>query len=163
MAYHQDLNALQKLDVATIAVFEEIDEIKIMNQRIAYLTSIYEDVMAERINLYSRKAKRLLAWKDSAYDIYISIHKFTKRDRTSLFGIFEKYLPERAWLKESLFTEIILDSLVGQQCLEDMVVLCVSTEHVVFYPRLSPTEGLYLIYSKPISEIVIQGRVKHIL
>ncbi|KAJ5713927.1 uncharacterized protein N7483_011108 [Penicillium malachiteum] len=40
IAYHRDLNAPQKLDAATIAVFEETEEIKIMNQRITYLTSV---------------------------------------------------------------------------------------------------------------------------
>ncbi|KAJ5714395.1 uncharacterized protein N7483_011576 [Penicillium malachiteum] len=35
-----------------------------------------------------------IAW-NSAYNIYVAGNEFTERDRTLLFGIFEKYLPER--------------------------------------------------------------------
>lgn len=68
IAHHRDLNTPQKLDATTIAAFEETDEIKMINQRIAYLTSVvtgqpqfHNDLVVERTNLYSRKAKRLLA------------------------------------------------------------------------------------------------------
>ncbi len=39
-------------------------------------------------------------------------NEFTERDRTSLFNIY-KYQPERARPRESLFTETLLDSIIG--------------------------------------------------
>jgi hypothetical protein len=167
MAHHRDPNAPKRLDAAAITAFEERDEIKAMNQRIACLTSeiagkpqLHERLAAERAQLYNRKARRLEAWKNdfiqnwwhSAYDEYISGNEFTERDRTSLFNIYKKYLPERARLRESLFTETPLDSVIGQQCLEDMVSLCTSAERVVYYPGLSPKEGRCPICSKPMPE-----------
>ncbi|KAJ5138845.1 uncharacterized protein N7515_003693 [Penicillium bovifimosum] len=139
-----------------------------MNQRIASLTSeiagkpqLHEQLTVERAQLYSRKAKCLEAWKKefiqdwwhSAYDEYISGNEFTERDRTPLFNIYKKYLPERACLRESLFTETSLDSVIGQQCLEDMVALCTSTERVVYYPGLLPEENQCPICSKLMSHV----------
>ncbi|KAJ5389764.1 uncharacterized protein N7496_000832 [Penicillium cataractarum] len=169
MAHHRDPNAPQRLDAAAIQAFEERDDIKTMNQRIAYLTSeiagkpqLHEELAAERTQLYSRKSKCLEVWKKefiqnwwlSAYDEYISGNEFTERDMTSLFNIYKKYLPERARLSESLFAETSLDSFIGQQCLEDMVVLCTSTERVVYYPGLLPEDNRCPICSKLMSQWV---------
>lgn len=127
MSHHRDPNAPQNLDAAAITAFEETNEIKAMNRRIAYLTSeiarmpqLHENLAAERAQLYSRKAKRLHAWKKdfiqnwwhSAYDEYISGSEFAERDRTPLFNIYKKYLSERARLRECLFMETPLDSVI---------------------------------------------------
>lgn len=169
MAHHRDPNAPQRLDAAAIQAFEERDDIKSMNQRIAYLTSriagkpqLHKELAAERTQLYSRKSKCLEFWKKefiqnwwlSAYDEYISGNEFTERDTTSLFSIYKKYLPERARLSESLFMETSLDSFIGQQCLEDMVALCTSTERVVYYPGLSPEDNRCPTCSKFMSQCV---------
>lgn len=167
MAHHRDPNAPQRLDAAAIQVFEERDDIKSMNQRIAYLTSeiagkpqLHKKLAAERTQLYSRKSKLLEAWKKefiqdwwhSAYDEYISGNEFTERDMTCLFNIYKKYLPERARLSQSLFTETSLDSDIGQQCLGDMVALCTSTERVVYYPGLLPEDNRCPTCSKLMSQ-----------
>lgn len=169
IAHHRDPNAPQRLDAAAITAFKERDEIKAMNQRIASLTSeiagkpqLHEQLAIERAQLYSRKAKRLETWKKefiqdwwhSAYDEYISGNEFTERDRTPLFSIYKKYLPERARLRESLFTETSLDSVIGQQCPEDMVALCTSTERVIYYPGRLPEENRCPICSKLMSQYV---------
>lgn len=106
MAHHRDPNTPRRLDAAAITAFEEKDEIKAMNQRIASLTSeisrksqLHEQLAVERAQLYSKKAKCLEAWKKefiqdwwhSAYDEYISENEFTERDRTSLFNIYKWY------------------------------------------------------------------------
>lgn len=169
MAHHRDPNAPQKLDAAAVAAFEESDEIKVINERIAYLTSViagkpqlYKELAIERAKLHNSKSKHLEAWKKdfiqnwwhSAYDEYISGNQFTERDMTSLFNIYKKYLPERARLRESLFTKTSLDSVIGQQCLEDMVALCISTERVVYYPGLLPEDNRCPICSKLMSQCV---------
>lgn len=167
MAHHRDPNAPQRLDAAAITAFEEKDEIKAMNQRIASLTSeisrkpqLHEQLAIERAQLYGKKAKCLEAWKKefiqdwwySAYDEYISGNQFTERDRTPLFDIYKKYIPERARLRENLFAETSLDSAVGQQWLEDMVALCTSTERVVYYPGLSPQDNRCPTCSRLVSQ-----------
>lgn len=167
MAHHRDPNAPQRLDAAAIQAFEERDDIKSMNRRIAYLTSeiagepqLHKELAAERTHLYSRKSKLLETWKKefiqnwwhSAYDEYISGNEFTERDMTCLFNIYKKYLPERARLSQSLFTETSLDSVIGQQCLGDMVALCKSTERVVYYPGLLPEDNRCPICSKLVSQ-----------
>lgn len=145
------------------------DDIKAMNRRIAFLTAqiagkpqLYKQLAVERTQLYNRKAKCLEAWKKtfiqdwwhSVYDEYVSGNEFTERDGTCLFNIYKKYLTERARLRESLFTETSLDSVIGQQCLEDMVALCTSTERVVYYPGLLPEENRCSICSKLMSQYV---------
>ncbi|KAJ5235461.1 uncharacterized protein N7469_004629 [Penicillium citrinum] len=167
MAHHRDPNAPMKLDAASIDAFENTDEIKLINKRIHLLTSqisgqplMHPDLDAERTSLYSKKSKLRLAWKknfiqdwwDSAYDEYVSGNEFTERDCTSLFQIFRKYLPERARLRDSLFTDASLDSNIGRQCLDDMVKLCTSTERVVYYPGLYPVENCCPVCSQPMSE-----------
>ncbi|KAJ5110587.1 hypothetical protein N7532_001122 [Penicillium argentinense] len=124
-----------------------------MNQRISYLTS----VISGEPQLYTWKKGFIQDWWDSAYAKYISGNEFTECDRTSLFNIFKKYLPERAWLRESLFTEAMLDSDVGQPCLDDMAALCTSMESVVYYPGLLPMNNCSPICSKPMSDIEMQG------
>lgn len=169
MAHHRDPNAPRRLDAAAITAFEERDDIKDMNRRIASLTSeiagkpqLHKELTAERAKIYSRKSKSLEAWKKefiqnwwhAAYDEYISGNEFTERDMTSLFNIYQKYLPERARLRESLFTETSLDSVIGRQCLEDMVALCTSTERVVYYPGLLPEDNRCPTCSKLMSQYV---------
>jgi hypothetical protein len=169
MAHHRDPNAPRRLDAAAITKFEERDDIKDMNREIASLTSeiagepeLHKELTAERAKIYSRKSKCLEAWKKefiqnwwhAAYEEYISGNEFTERDTTTLFNIYQKYLPERARLKQSLFTETSLDSVIGQQCLEDMVALCTSTERVAYYPGLLPEDNRCPICSKIISQCV---------
>lgn len=109
------------------------------------------------------KKKFIQDWWDSAYDEYISGNDFTERDQTSLFQIFKKYLPERARLREALFQEATLDSIIGRQCLNDMVKLCISTERVAYYPKLSPVDDCCPVCSKPMPDFAMQRRAKHIL
>ncbi|OKP07148.1 hypothetical protein PENSUB_6108 [Penicillium subrubescens] len=170
MAHHRDPNAPQRLDAAAITAFEERDDIKAMKWRIAFLTAqiagkpqLNEQLAVERTQLYNRKAKCLEAWKKafiqdwwhSAYDEYVSGNEFTERDGTSLFNIYQKYLPEHARLRESLFTETSLDSVISQQCLEDIVALFTSTERVVYYPGLLPEENRCPICSKLMSHLLL--------
>lgn len=167
MAHHRDPNAPQRLNAAATMAFEETEDVTVINQRIASLTSeiagaprSHEHLVVERAKLYNKKAKSLQAWKKdfiqkwwhNAYDEYISGNEFTERDRTPLFDVYKKYLPERARLRDVLFTKATLDSNIGQQCLEDMVALCTSTERVVYYPGLLPRENRCPICSKSISE-----------
>ncbi|EDN08146.1 conserved hypothetical protein [Histoplasma mississippiense (nom. inval.)] len=70
MAHHRDPNAPQKLDAAAIAAFEERDEIKVINERIAYLASatagkpqLHKQLTVKRTQLHNRKSKHLEAWK----------------------------------------------------------------------------------------------------
>ena len=76
MAHHRDPNAPLKMDAAAITASEKADEIKMMNQRIADLTpticgepQFHDDLVAAGTQVYSRKAKRLLAWKRNIYKI----------------------------------------------------------------------------------------------
>lgn len=167
MAHHRDPNAPMKLNAASIDAFENTDEIKDINERIHFLTSqisgqplMHPDLDAERTTLYSKKSKLRLAWKksfiedwwNSAYDEYVSGNEFTERDKTPLFQIFKKYLPERARLRDSLFNKTSLDSNIGRQCLNDMVKLCTNTERVVYYPGLYPVNNCCPVCSLPMSE-----------
>lgn len=151
-----DINAPQRLDAATTQAFGERDDLNSMNRRIDYLTleiarkpQLHKELAAQRTKLCSRKSKSLEVWKKefvqnwwhTAYDEYISGSEFKERNMTCLFNIYEKYLPERARLSESLFTKTSLDSVVGQTCLEDMAALCTSTERVVCYPGLFPEDN----------------------
>ncbi|KAJ6127623.1 hypothetical protein N7523_003235 [Penicillium sp. IBT 18751x] len=167
MAHHRDPNAPQKLDAAAITEFTEKDEVKEMNEKIALLTSkiagkpsLHEQLVLERAQLYNKKAKLLEAWKkifvqrwwESAYEEYVSGNDFSEQDRTPLFDIYKKYVPERARLRELLFTKTTLDSDIGQQCLRDMVALCISTERVAYYPKMLPIDDRCPICSRSISE-----------
>ncbi|KAJ5302313.1 hypothetical protein N7508_007176 [Penicillium antarcticum] len=178
MAHHRDPNAPQQLDAAAITAFRERDDIKRINENIASLTSriagkprLHEQLAIERTQLYNKKAKLLLAWKkdfvqrwwDSAYEEYVSGNDFSERDKTPVFDIYKKYLPERARLRDFLFTKTTLDSNIGQQCLRDMVALCTSRERVVYYPNMLPEDGQCPVCSTSMFDIAMQGRAKHIL
>lgn len=167
MAHHRDPNAPHQLDAAAITEFEEKTEIKDINEKIASLTAIFagkpklhEQLVIERAQLYNKKAKLMQIWKkefvkrwwDSAYEEYVSGNDFSERDRTPIFDIYKKYLPERARLKDFLFTKTTLESDIGQQCLRDMVVLCTSTERVPYYPKMLPTDDRCSICSTFMSE-----------
>ncbi|KAJ5987716.1 hypothetical protein N7481_002926 [Penicillium waksmanii] len=130
---------------------------------------MHPNLDAERTSLYSRRSKLRLAWKknfiqdwwDSAYDEYISGNEFTERDKTFLFQLFKKFLPERARLREALFKQAMLDRIIGRQCLDDMVKLCTSTERVVYYPGLYPVENCCPVCSKPMSDVEDNPWVAH--
>ncbi|KAJ5110853.1 hypothetical protein N7532_001388 [Penicillium argentinense] len=138
LAHHRDINMPQRLDAAAITEFTESEEVQSLIQRIRHLTSeisgkphLHEHLAKERSQLYTRKAKLLAArksefiqeWWNSSYEEYVSGNEFTERDRTSLFEIYKKYLPERTRVREALFTETTMDSEIGRACLEDMVTL----------------------------------------
>ncbi|KAJ5366659.1 hypothetical protein N7541_000600 [Penicillium brevicompactum] len=178
MSHHRDSNVPLQLNAATIEQFQTDDEIVKMNQRISHLTQEIagrleenRDLVFERARLYSKKAKRLLAWKkdfvknwwDTSYAEYVSGNDFSERDSTPLFDIYKKYLPERSRLSENLLKKATLDSEIGRQCLEDMVTICTSTERAVYYPGMAPEEGRCPICNKSILDIPRQGRAKHIL
>lgn len=167
MSHHRDSNVPLQLNAATIEQFQSDDEIIKMNQRIAHLTQEIagkleenRDLVFERARLYSKKAKRLLAWKkdfvknwwDTSYAEYVSGNDFSERDSTPLFDIYKKYLPERSRLSENLLKKATLDSEIGRQCLEDMVTICTSTERAVYYPGMAPEEGRCPICNKSILE-----------
>ncbi|KAJ5110978.1 hypothetical protein N7532_001513 [Penicillium argentinense] len=110
LAHHRDINMPQRLDAVTITEFTESEEVQSLIQRIRHLTSeisgkphLHEHLAKERSQLYTRKAKLLAArksefiqeWWNSSYEEYVSGNEFTERDRTSLFEIYKKYLPER--------------------------------------------------------------------
>ncbi|KAJ5741814.1 hypothetical protein N7533_011223 [Penicillium manginii] len=151
LAHHRDINMPQKLDAATITKFTESEEVQSIIQRIRHLTfeisgkpHLYEHLAKERSQLYTRKAKASIQdWWNSSYEEYITGNEFTERDRMSLFEIYKKYLPERARVRELLFTKTTLDSEIGRACLEDMVTLCTSTERVVYYPGLFPKQNQF--------------------
>ncbi|KAJ5600686.1 hypothetical protein N7450_001753, partial [Penicillium hetheringtonii] len=150
MAHHRDPNAPIKLNTASIDTFENTDEIKDINKRIHFLTSqisdqplMHPDLDTKRITLYSKKSKLRLAWKKRL---------FTERDKTPLFQIFKKYLPERARLRDSLFNKTSLDSNIGRQCLNDIVKLCTNTERMVYYPGLYPVNNCCPVCSLPMSD-----------
>ncbi|KAG0153469.1 hypothetical protein PDIDSM_2121 [Penicillium digitatum] len=70
MSHHRDSNVPLQLNAATIEKIQTDDEIVKMNQRIAHMTQEIaggleenRDLVFERARLYSKKAKRLLAWK----------------------------------------------------------------------------------------------------
>ncbi|KAJ5808892.1 hypothetical protein N7474_010161 [Penicillium riverlandense] len=106
------------------------------------------------------KAKRLRArrsdfikrWWEASYEEYLSRNDFLERDTTPLFEIFEKYLLERARLRVNLFKKTTLDSETSRRCLNDIVMLCKSTERTVYYPGMSPKDGSCLTCSKVMSE-----------
>ncbi|EKV15317.1 hypothetical protein PDIP_40770 [Penicillium digitatum Pd1] len=167
MSHHRDSNVPLQLNAATIEKFQTDDEIVKMNQRIAHMTQEIaggleenRDLVFERARLYSKKAKRLLAWKkdfvknwwDTSYAEYVSGNDFSERDSTPLFDIYKKYLPERSRLSENLLKKATLDSEIGRQCLEDMVTICTSTERTVYYPGMAPEEGCCPICNKSILE-----------
>ncbi|KAJ5138867.1 uncharacterized protein N7515_003715 [Penicillium bovifimosum] len=167
MSHHRDPNVPLHLNAATIAQFETDDEIVKINQRIAHITQeiagrLEENshLQFERARLYSKKAKRLLAWKkdfikswwDTSYAEYVSGNDFSECDSTSLFDIYKKYLPERSRLSENLLKKASLDSEVGRQCLEDMVTICTSSERTVYYPGMAPEGGRCPICEKSILE-----------
>jgi hypothetical protein len=58
-------------------------------------------------------------------------------------------------LRENLFKEVIVDSKVGRQYLEDIILLCKLTKRVMYYPGLAPMDGLYPVYLKLMSRSVI--------
>lgn len=70
MSHHRDSNVPLQLNAAAIAQFTTDDEIVKINQRIAHITQEIagkleenRDLVFERDRLYTKKAKRLLAWK----------------------------------------------------------------------------------------------------
>jgi hypothetical protein len=168
MAHHRDLNVPHQLNATATIEFENNEETIETNLRIACLTKAisgrpkeHEELDRERSRLYSKKAKRLLAWKkefikqwwEKSYAEYVSGNDFSERDKTPLFDIYKKYLPERARLSERIFYQATLDSDFGQQCLEDMVTLCKpTTERVVYYPGMTPKEGRCPICPKSMKE-----------
>ncbi|BCR86530.1 uncharacterized protein ACHE_30517S [Aspergillus chevalieri] len=160
MAHHRDPNVPRHLNAAGLAEFEQDDEIRALNEKIAELGKriggqfeTHKDLVLERNQLYSRKAKRLRKkraefvkqWWDTAYDEYVAGNDFTERDLTCLFDIYRKYMPERSRIQEALFKEVPLDSEEGKQCLRDMISLCTSTEKVAYYPRINPIDGHCLV------------------
>lgn len=76
------------------------------------------DLVFERDRLYTKKVKRLLAWKkdfiknwwDTSYAEYISGNDFSERDLIPLFDVYKKYLLERSRLSENLLKKGSLDS-----------------------------------------------------
>lgn len=167
MAHHRDVNAPQKLDAAALAQFEAQDDIVAINNRIHNLTreidgkpEDHPDLVLERSRLYNQKAKRLRAWRsdfierwwEASYEEYLSGNDFLERDTTPLVEIFKKYLPERGRVRVNLFKKTTLDSETGRQCLEDMVMLCKSTERTVYYPGMSPKDGFCPTCPKAMSE-----------
>ncbi|KAJ5865278.1 uncharacterized protein N7529_007194 [Penicillium soppii] len=147
MSHYRDSNVLLQLNAATIAQFQNNEEIVKMNQRIAHITKEIarrlegnEDLVSERNRLYN--------WWDTSYAKYVSGNDFSERDSTTLFDIYKKYLPERSRLSENLLKEATLDSELRRQCLEDMVTICTSTERAVYYPGMTPEKGRYLICNK---------------
>ncbi|TQB76439.1 hypothetical protein MPDQ_007846 [Monascus purpureus] len=137
MAHHRDPNVPLRLDAATLSEFEHDEEIVGLNTRIADLTrriagqpSIHKSLAEERSRLYTQKAKKLRAkrseyisqWLNECYEGYISGKGFTERDTTNLFEIYAKYIPTRTRLRENLFKEVAIDSEVGRQCLQDMLL-----------------------------------------
>lgn len=170
MAHHRDPNVPLNLDAEAVAEFMHDDEIVSINKKIAELTrqiagepDKYPILTSERTTLYSIKARKLrskrqdftASWWAASYDEYIAGNEFNEKDTTNLFDIYSKYIPERARLKENLFKEASLDSEVGRQCLQDAVNLCMSTERVAYYPRLSPVDGLCPVCSCSMSRSVL--------
>ncbi|KAJ5641215.1 hypothetical protein N7490_005215 [Penicillium lividum] len=166
MSHHRDVNVPQKLSAAAIAEFLEREDIIKINQKISSLNykidhrpEDHKDLALERAKLYDEKSKLLHNWKaefvkkwwDASYTEYVAGNDFSERDTTRLFDICRKYMPERDRLSENLFEEATLDSLVGRQCLTDMVALCKSTERVAYYPGMLPEKGKCPICSRPIS------------
>lgn len=156
MAHHRDPNAPVSLNAAAREKFAQSEEVVEINKKIADLTEQiagkpkdHPGLTAERTKLYSTKANMLqtqtfsfiTGWWNASYDEYMAGNEFDERDTTCVFHILEKYLPERARLKENLFKETTLDSDIGLQCLLDMIHLCRDTERVVYYPGLYPKDG----------------------
>jgi hypothetical protein len=75
--------------------------------------------------------------------------------RASLvFTICRKYMPERARLRDNLFTKASIGSEIGIQCLQDMVNICVSDERVAYYPCELPIDGRCPVCSREMSRFV---------
>ncbi|KAJ5675025.1 uncharacterized protein N7477_004959 [Penicillium maclennaniae] len=153
MAHHRDSNAPVYLNAAAREEFLQCDKVVAIDAKIAILTEQinrrpedHSQLTAERNKLHIQKANLREAyrssfiskWWDASYDEYVAGNELKERDRTCLFDILRKYLPERARLRDNLFKEASLDSDTGKQCLHDMVSLCVGTESVVYYPGLRP-------------------------
>jgi hypothetical protein len=149
IAHHHDPNAPQKLDAAAVAEFGNDEEIRGLYREIGILTkkingkpNKHQDLACEREKLYNRVAKKrrsktkefIQQWWKTSYDEYIAGKDFTECDLTCLFSIYRKYMPERDWLRDHLFTEVTIDSETGRQCMLDMVAICISGERVAYYP-----------------------------
>ncbi|CAI7595632.1 unnamed protein product [Penicillium viridicatum] len=174
MAHHRDPNAPISLNAAAREAFSQSEEIALIDAEIVLLTEQisgkpkdHPELDAKRTKLYSTKANKLQArkssfisaWWDASYDAYMAGNEFEEHDKTCVFEILEKYIPQRARLDKSLFTETTLDSVIGRQCLLDMIHLCQDTERVAYYPGLCPEGGLCPICKTSMSS----GRAKHIL
>ena len=68
-------------------------------------------------------------------------NEFEERDTTCVLDILDKYLPERARLRQNLFKKATIDYDIGLQCLQDIIYLCCNTERVVYHPGLCPEDG----------------------
>lgn len=169
MAHHRDPNAPVTLNAAAREKFAQDEEIALINKRIVMLTEQISgkpkdhlDLAAERTKLYSTKANKLQArtssfiseWWNASYDAYTAGNEFEEHDKTCVFEILEKFLPQRARLKENLFKKVTLDSDIGRQCLLDMIHLCCDNERVVYYPGLCPEDGLCPVCSTSMSRYV---------
>ncbi|CAG8355905.1 unnamed protein product, partial [Penicillium salamii] len=87
----------------------------------------------------------------------MSGNNFFERDSIPFFDIYKKYLPERFRFSKNLLKKATLDSKINRQCLKDIVIICTSTECIVYYFGIAPEEGCCLICNKSILE------AKHIL
>ncbi|KAH1736917.1 hypothetical protein KXV51_002696 [Aspergillus fumigatus] len=120
MAHHRDTNVPQRLDAAAIAQIENDDEMKEIYHRIDEITqqiggkpAEHKELAREREKLYTKAAKKRRAkkaefidnWWRSSYDEYITGNEFGEQDPTCLFDIYRKYMPERARLRDNLFTK----------------------------------------------------------
>lgn len=169
MAHHRDTNVPQRLDAAATAQVDNDDEMEKIYQRIDEITqqiggkpAEHKELALEREKLYTKAAKKRRAkkaefidnWWRSSYDEYITGNEFGEQDPTCLFDICRKYMPERARLRDNLFTKASIGSKIGRQCLQDMVDICVSKERVAYYPGEWPIDGRCPVCSREMSRFV---------
>lgn len=156
MSHRRDPNVPQKLDAAAVSEVENMEEMKAIYQQISQLTQQIsskscqkQDHVSERAKLYTKAAKIrrhkkgefIKTWWRSCYDEYIIGRNFEEKDPTCLLDIYSNYMPERARLREKLFTKVSLHSETGRQCLRDMVTICISKDKVAYYPGQEPIDG----------------------
>ncbi|PWY96087.1 hypothetical protein BO94DRAFT_455628, partial [Aspergillus sclerotioniger CBS 115572] len=70
--------------------------------------------------------KFIKEWWKTSYDKYIIDNKFNEQDLINLFEIYYKYMPERDWLRQILFTEIFIYNNLERQYLKDILSLIIA-------------------------------------
>ncbi|KAF4201971.1 hypothetical protein CNMCM8927_000885 [Aspergillus lentulus] len=132
MAHHRDTNVPQRLDAAATSQVENDDEMKEIYHRIDEITqqirgkpAEHKELAREREKLYTKAAKKRRAkkaefidnWWRSSYDEYITGNEFGEQDPTCLFDICRKYMPERARLRDNLFTKASIGTVTVHSAL----------------------------------------------